>query len=54
MIYCKRFLTLLLFLTAVELHLSRLIGTVSHPVNWIFFLRLHWQLEVEKDFTYVS
>ena len=46
-------------INTVELHLSRLIGTVSqsgyaeNPDNWIFFFenRLHWEFEVEKKST---
>jgi hypothetical protein len=45
------------FINTVELHLSGLIGTASRPdmrkIRIIGFLlenRLHWQLEVEKEF----
>jgi len=42
---------------AVEHHLSKLIGTSSHPdmqniriIGVFFGNRLHWQFEVEKNF----
>jgi len=41
--------------STVELHLSELIGTTSHPdmqkiriIGFFFENRLHWQFEVEK------
>jgi len=44
--------------STVELHLSGLIGTTSHPVmqkiriiGFFFENRLHWQFEVEKKST---
>ena len=44
-----------IFTRTVELHLSGLIGTASHPdmqkihiVGFFFENRLHWQFEVEK------
>jgi hypothetical protein len=43
--------------TTVELHLSGLIGTASHPdmqkiriIGFFFGNRLHWQFEEEKIF----
>ena len=44
-------------LSTVELHLSGLIGTASHPdmqkiriIGFFSESRLHWQFEVEKKF----
>jgi hypothetical protein len=44
-----------IFLYTVELHLSGLIATASHPdmqkirtIRFFFENRVHWQLEVEK------